>query len=94
MKKYIVDLSGRLVRNSPTGWFGFRYPLGGGPRYPSRIADGRYDRPLSGTEKVVCLIVAGAAALFALVFALDWLWQLVGPFITDSFTTGWRTTWK
>jgi hypothetical protein len=87
MKKYIVDLSGRLVRNSPTGWFGFRYPLGG---YRPRFADRRYDRPLNGFGKVVCLIVAGATVLFA----LNLLWQFVGPSITDSFTTGWRTTWK
>ena len=72
MKKYIVDLSGRLVRNSPTGWFGTN--IRGGPGGPTHIADRRHENPMNGFEKIVCLIFAGAAALFA----LDWLWQFWG----------------
>jgi len=69
MKKYIVDLSGRLVRNSPTGWFGTDIK-GGGLGRP-HIADRRHETPMNTFEKVICLIFAGGAALFA----LAWLWE-------------------
>ena len=89
MKKYIVDLSGRLVRNFPTGWSGtnLRWRR---PGVMHHLADRRREMPMNCFEKIVYLIFAGAVVLFA----LDWLWQLVGPAITDSFTTGWRTNWK
>jgi len=46
------------------------------------LADRRREMPMNRFEKIVYLIFAGAVILFA----LDWLWQLVGPAITDSFT--------
>jgi hypothetical protein len=89
MKKYIVDLSGRLVRNFPTGWSGtnLRWRR---PGVIPHLADRRHEMPMNPFEKIVCLIFAGAVVLFGLVG----LWHFVGPSITDTFTTGWRTNWR
>lgn len=72
MKKYIVDLSGRLVRNTPRR---FSPLFRGGPHIP-HLSDRRKEIPMNLFEKI-CWSILAAGAVF---FALDYVWRLVSRF--------------